>query len=225
MSRRSGRLRRRTGRPVRQRLRHRPGAYEGLRRRLRGVGRLRQCQAAHARGHRTGTSADHPGVSGTGGAGVGRQRAAAPGLLRDRGGADGGDLRRAHRDHEPRRATGGHSALPRQPAGIAERGAHVARAPVRHLRRGGGIDKVVEQIERYQLPAPLFEVPPGSTRVVLFARKPLADMDWPPVIDKHGLEHALCARKLLKIISLRQLTGSWRQLVRTTGEQIPVVDG
>ena len=43
--------------------------------------------------------------------------------------------------------------------------------------RGGGIDKVVEQIERYQLPAPLFEVPPGSTRVVLFARKPLADMD------------------------------------------------
>ena len=43
--------------------------------------------------------------------------------------------------------------------------------------RGGGIDKVVEQIERYQLPAPLFEVPPSSTRVVLFARKPLADMD------------------------------------------------
>ena len=43
--------------------------------------------------------------------------------------------------------------------------------------RGGGIDKVVEQVERYQLPAPLFEVPPGSTRVVLFARKPLSDMD------------------------------------------------
>ena len=43
--------------------------------------------------------------------------------------------------------------------------------------RGGGIDKVVEQVERFQLPAPLFEVPPGSTRVVLFARKPLADMD------------------------------------------------
>ena len=43
--------------------------------------------------------------------------------------------------------------------------------------RGGGIDKVVEQVERHQLPAPLFEVAPGSTRVVLFARKPLADMD------------------------------------------------
>ena len=42
--------------------------------------------------------------------------------------------------------------------------------------RGGGIDKVVEQVERYQLPAPLFEVPPGSTRVVLFARTPLTDM-------------------------------------------------
>ena len=30
--------------------------------------------------------------------------------------------------------------------------------------RGSGIDKVVSQIELYQLPPPLFEVPPGSTR-------------------------------------------------------------
>ncbi len=43
--------------------------------------------------------------------------------------------------------------------------------------RGGGIDKVVAELESHQLPAPLFEVPPGATRVVLFARKPLADMD------------------------------------------------
>ncbi len=43
--------------------------------------------------------------------------------------------------------------------------------------RGSGIDKVVLEIESYHLPAPLFEVPPGSTRAVLFAHKTLADMD------------------------------------------------
>ena len=43
--------------------------------------------------------------------------------------------------------------------------------------RGSGIDKVVAEVERYQLPAPLFEVPPGFTRVVLFAHKPLSDMN------------------------------------------------
>ena len=43
--------------------------------------------------------------------------------------------------------------------------------------RGSGIDKVVAQVERYQLPAPLFEVPPGFTRVVLFGPRPLSGMD------------------------------------------------
>ncbi len=43
--------------------------------------------------------------------------------------------------------------------------------------RGSGIDKVVAQVEAHQLPAPLFEAPPGFTRVVLFGRKPMADMD------------------------------------------------
>lgn len=42
--------------------------------------------------------------------------------------------------------------------------------------RGTGIDKVVFQVELYQLPAPLFEVPPGFTRTVLFAPKALTDM-------------------------------------------------
>jgi ATP-dependent DNA helicase RecG len=42
--------------------------------------------------------------------------------------------------------------------------------------RGSGIDKVVAQVEAFQLPAPLFEVPPGFTRVVLFAHKELNDM-------------------------------------------------
>ncbi len=43
--------------------------------------------------------------------------------------------------------------------------------------RGSGIDKVVGQVEACQLPAPLFEVPPGFTRAVLFAHKMLSDMD------------------------------------------------
>lgn len=43
--------------------------------------------------------------------------------------------------------------------------------------RGSGIDKVVAQVESYQLPAPLIEMPPGFTRVVLFAHRPLREMD------------------------------------------------
>ena len=43
--------------------------------------------------------------------------------------------------------------------------------------RGSGIDKVVSQVEFYQLPAPLFEAPEGFTRAVLFAHKPLTMMD------------------------------------------------
>jgi predicted HTH transcriptional regulator len=43
--------------------------------------------------------------------------------------------------------------------------------------RGSGIDKVVFEVELYQLPAPLFESPEGFTRTVLFAHKPLSSMD------------------------------------------------
>lgn len=43
--------------------------------------------------------------------------------------------------------------------------------------RGSGIDKVVFQVELFQLPAPLFEKPDGFTRAVLFAHKPLSAMD------------------------------------------------
>jgi len=42
--------------------------------------------------------------------------------------------------------------------------------------RGSGIDKVVFQVELFQLPAPLFESPEGFTRAVLFAHKPLSAM-------------------------------------------------
>ena len=43
--------------------------------------------------------------------------------------------------------------------------------------RGSGIDKILFQIEYYQLPAPLFEAPHGFTRCVLFAHKDLKHMD------------------------------------------------
>ncbi|NMC99836.1 MAG: transcriptional regulator [Bacteroidales bacterium] len=42
--------------------------------------------------------------------------------------------------------------------------------------RGSGIDKVVFQTELYQLPAPLFEVPTGFTRSVLFAHQDMEEM-------------------------------------------------
>ena len=42
--------------------------------------------------------------------------------------------------------------------------------------RGSGIDKVVAEVERFQLPAPIFEAPAGFTRTVLYGPKPLADM-------------------------------------------------
>ena len=43
--------------------------------------------------------------------------------------------------------------------------------------RGSGVDKVVSLTEFYQLPAPIFESPEGCTRAVLFAYKPLNEMD------------------------------------------------
>ena len=43
--------------------------------------------------------------------------------------------------------------------------------------RGSGIDKVIAQVEMFQLPAPIFEVPEGFTRVILFAHRPLNEMD------------------------------------------------
>lgn len=43
--------------------------------------------------------------------------------------------------------------------------------------RGGGIDKAVEAIEKYRLPAPLFESTCGFTRVVLFATRSQKNMD------------------------------------------------
>lgn len=58
--------------------------------------------------------------------------------------------------------------------------------------RGTGIDKVLSEVERYQLPAPLFQVPPHSTRTVLFAHKNLREMSKSERIRACYLHACLC---------------------------------
>jgi len=75
--------------------------------------------------------------------------------------------------------------------------------------RGSGIDKVVAQVELYQLPAPLFETPEGFTRSVLFAHKPLAAMDKAERTRACYLHACLCyvTRKAMTNTSLRTRLG------------------
>lgn len=58
--------------------------------------------------------------------------------------------------------------------------------------RGSGIDKVLDRVEFYQLPAPLFERPPGFTRVVLFAHKAFNEMDRTERVRACYLHACLC---------------------------------
>jgi predicted HTH transcriptional regulator len=75
--------------------------------------------------------------------------------------------------------------------------------------RGSGIDKVVFQIEVHQLPAPLFEIPDGFTRSVLFAHKDLKEMDKADRIRSCYLHACLkyVNRSFLTNASLRQRWG------------------
>ena len=75
--------------------------------------------------------------------------------------------------------------------------------------RGSGIDKVVFQVELFQLPAPLFENPEGFTRAVLFAHKPLAAMDKADRVRACYLHACLCyvARKEMTNTTLRARFG------------------
>jgi predicted HTH transcriptional regulator len=71
--------------------------------------------------------------------------------------------------------------------------------------RGSGIDKVVFEVEYYQLPAPLFEVPEGFTRSVLFAHKELKEMDRKERVRACYLHACLCyvSRKEMTNTTLR----------------------
>ncbi|MEI7903171.1 MAG: ATP-binding protein [bacterium] len=68
--------------------------------------------------------------------------------------------------------------------------------------RGSGIDKVIAQVELFQLPAPLFEVPDGFTRSVLFAHKPLAAM------DKADRIRAVYLHACLRYVNRQSMTNS-----------------
>ena len=75
--------------------------------------------------------------------------------------------------------------------------------------RGSGIDKVVSQVELFQLPAPLFESPEGFTRAVLFAHKALTAMDKADRVRACYLHACLCfvTRREMTNTSLRERFG------------------
>ena len=68
--------------------------------------------------------------------------------------------------------------------------------------RGSGIDKVIRLVEAFQLPAPIFEVPDGFTRSVLFAHRPLAQM------DKADRIRAVYQHACLRYVNREQLTNT-----------------
>lgn len=61
---------------------------------------------------------------------------------------------------------------------------------------------MVEQVESLQLPAPLFEVPPNFTRVVLFAHRALSEM------DKNDRVRVCYLHACLKYVQREYLTNS-----------------
>ena len=86
--------------------------------------------------------------------------------------------------------------------------------------RGSGIDKVVFEIEKHQLPAPLFEVPDGFTRSVLFAHKDLKEMDKADRVRACYLHACLCyeTRKKMTNRSIRERFGIAEQNAATASK-------
>lgn len=86
--------------------------------------------------------------------------------------------------------------------------------------RGSGIDKVVFQIELHQLPAPLFEIPEGFTRSVLFAHKELREMDKADRVRACYLHACLCYVTLKKMTnrSIRERFGIAEQNAATASK-------
>jgi ATP-dependent DNA helicase RecG len=67
---------------------------------------------------------------------------------------------------------------------------------------GSGIDKVVFEVEYYQLPAPDFIMPPGHTKVTLFAHRELSEMDIKEKV------RACYLHACLEAVSNRQMTNA-----------------
>ena len=83
--------------------------------------------------------------------------------------------------------------------------------------RGSGIDKVIFQIELYQLPAPDFRTDETHTRVILFAPKKLSGMDAKDKV-RACYQHAC-----LEFVSNRQMTNaSLRQRFSITDENYSI---
>ena len=68
--------------------------------------------------------------------------------------------------------------------------------------RGSGIDKVIFEVELFQLPAPEFIVTENHTKVVLFAHKQMSEMD-PKDKVRACYQHAC-----LQYVSNKQMTNS-----------------
>lgn len=68
--------------------------------------------------------------------------------------------------------------------------------------RGSGVDKVVSETEAYQLPAPIWELPDDSLRVVLFAHKEFRDM------DKASKVHACYLHACLRLVMRDPMTNT-----------------
>lgn len=84
--------------------------------------------------------------------------------------------------------------------------------------RGTGIDRVLAEIEQRQLPAPLFEVPPRSTRVVLFDYKPLTQM------DRQERLRACYLHACLRFVSRNRMTnGSLRERLGISSKNASVI--
>ncbi len=68
--------------------------------------------------------------------------------------------------------------------------------------RGTGIAKVVDAVEAFALPAPVFEMSPGSTRALLFAHKSFREM------DRGERLHACYMHACLRHVTQRPMTNS-----------------
>ncbi len=92
--------------------------------------------------------------------------------------------------------------LDSQPRSRNERLASLMRRLNICEERGTGIDKVVDAVESFALPAPVFENPPGSTRAKLFAHKPLREM------DRQERLHACYMHACLRHVTQEPMTNS-----------------